>query len=345
MADPQNPSETFSEVTGRSNVNTDFLVPENDDTPSDTPPDNGTPDNQPETPSTPSTPSTPETPAQPETPATPSTPENGDQPPAPGTDPEKPPAPGTQPPAQPPKKYAGKYDSVDELKKAYQNLGGNPDRFGDDVAKLEEAYDYRQSEYTRIQQEQAERDRLNNQPTPETSQDPNQIVEGMLEKVDWTKVEDAKDLGKQLLTIFMQNMPKNTPQPTPEQMVERIAPLLQERERKQKALSYIEGKVPRLTKDQGFRRAFAFHVVGGRKDGTPYPRTNEGLDEAMKDFLQWGKSIADESAAQTQVTTQQKRDALPPREHGGDLPQPDQEDEIDEVIAYHKERQAKLGIR
>jgi len=329
MADNAPQKETYSEATGRLEIDTDFLVPE-DDTQTTPPSSDDTPSVQPEDNPAPKN----DEPANDDTETPQSDPEK------PQGDPEKP-----QAPKEEPKVYAGKYHSVDELKKAYQNLGGNPDRFGDNAQALEEAYEYRQSEFTRLQQEEAERQRLQERQTEDTPKDPNQMVEDMMNKVDWSKVDDAKDLGKQLLSIFMQNMPQNTPAPTPEQLVEKIAPMLQEREQKQKALNYIEGKVPRLTTGQGFRKAFALHVVSGRKDGTPYPRTNEGLDEAMKDFLSWGKSIAEEGAKAYQTQTQQKQNALPPKEHGGDLPQPTEEDEIDEVIAYHKERQSRLGIR
>lgn len=317
--------ETYSDATGRVETDTDFLVPETTDT---------------ETPDTEETKETPEkTTDIPDTSEKPETETPTEDPEKPQGDPEKP-----TPTKEEPKVYAGKYQSVDELKRAYQNLGGNPDRFTDPKA-LEEAYEYRQAEFTRIQQEEAERKRIAEQQPEAPKKDPNEIVESMMNQVDWSKVEDAKDLGKQLLSIFMQNMPQNTQAPTPEQLVEKIAPMLQEREQKQKALNYIESKVPRLTNDQGFRKAFALHVVGGRPNGTPYPRTNEGLDEAMKDFLSWGKSIAEEGAKAYQTQTQQKQNALPPKEHGGDIPTPDTEDEIDEVIAYHKERQSRLGIR
>lgn len=337
MADPI--KETYNEATGLANVDENLFVPENDDSTVDDP--SAQPEN--------STPESTQTPTQ-ERKDTPSKPT--DQPTA--VDPEKPgnePSPGkerTDDPQNQPRVYANKFKSEDELKKAYQNLGGNPDKFKS-VEALEEAYEYRQGEYTRIQQEQAERDRLANMVPENTAgntmpEDPKQTVDSMMAKVDWSKVENAEDLGKQLLTIFMENMPQNNQQiPTEAQLVERLMPLMQEREQKQKALTSLETEVPRLKTDQSFRKAFAYHVVGGRADGTKYPRTTEGLREAMKDFLAWGRSIAEEGARQNEINTQEKRGAIAPKEGGEGLPAQNQGDEMDDIIGAFAERQRKFN--
>lgn len=167
-----------------------------------------------------------------------------------------------------------------------------------------------------------------------------------MKKVDWTKVTDAQTLGQQLFTIMLENMPKEQPQQmTPQQLVETVMPLMKEREEKQKALSDIEGEVPRLKTDMAFRKAFAYHVVGGKSDGSKYPRTKAGLQEAMKDFLAWGKSIADESSRQTQIQTKAKKSAQAPRETGAETPPGGgkQMDEADEIISAYAEKQKKFG--
>lgn len=247
---------------------------------------------------------------------------------------------------------AGKFKTEEELKKAYQTLGGDPTRFKTKEA-LAEAYEYRQGEYTRLQQEQAERDRIANlvpntpHNEPVTPAAPI-TADDMMKKVDWTKVTDAQTLGQELFKIMLEAMPKAQAEDpmqrmTPEQLVERIAPIIKEREEKMAALSEIETEVPRLKKDPAFRKAYAYHVVGGKADGTKYPKTKEGLKEAMKDFLSWGKSIAEESARQTTVNTALKKAALPAAETGGEIPGGGKGDEADDIISAYAEKQKKFG--
>lgn len=249
--------------------------------------------------------------------------------------------------------FAGKFKTEDELKKAYQTLGGDPSKFKT-IKALEEAYDYRQGEYTRIQQEQAERDRIANL-VPNTPHNepvaPNAPItaDDMMKKVDWTKVTDAQTLGQELFKIMLEAIPKAqavdpTTQLTPEQLVERIAPIIKEREEKMAALSEIETEVPRLKKDPAFRKAYAYHVVGGRADGTKYPKTKEGLKEAMKDFLSWGKSIAEESARQTTVNAASKKSAIQAPEAGGSMPGAAKGDEADDIISAYAENQKKYNF-
>lgn len=259
----------------------------------------------------------------------------------------------TTTPVVPETLIAGKFKTEDELKKAYQNLGGDPTKFKT-TAALVEAYDYRNSEYTRVQQEQAERDRIAriipNTPHKETVTPAVPLTaDDMMAKVDWSKVSDAQTLGKQLFSIMLEAMPKAqaadpTQQMTPEQLVEKIAPIIKEREQKMEALNEIEVEVPRLKKDQAFRKAYAYHVVGGKADGTKYPKTKEGLKEAMKDFLSWGKSIAEESARQTTVNAAGKKSALPAPEAGGEMPGGGKGDEADDIISAYAENQKKYNF-
>lgn len=244
---------------------------------------------------------------------------------------------------------AGKFKTKEELEKAYQNLGGDPAKFKT-VEGLVEAYTYRESEFTRLKQEQAERDRIANLIPENTGKDkivPNSqaTVDEMMKKVDWTKVTDAQSLGQQLFTIMLENMPKAQQELTPEQLVEKVMPMMKEREEKQQALHEIETEVPRLKSDAAFRKAFAYHVVGGKSDGTKYPRTKEGLKDAMKDFLAWGKSIADESARQTKINNDSKNAAAGiPTGGSADIVNNKKGDEVDDIISAYAEKQKKLGF-
>jgi hypothetical protein len=242
-----------------------------------------------------------------------------------------------------PRVLAGKFNTEDELKKAYQNLGGNPDRFKT-VEALEEAYEYRQGEYTRVQQENAEAKRIADLATQDqqTAAQPttDEQADAMLAKVDWSKVETAGDLGKQLLRLFMESMPKNTPPPDANQLVEQIMPIMQEREKRLSELHTLETKVPRLTKDIPFRNAFGRHVMDEKKSGRFVD-----MDTAMKNFLEWGKSIVAETQ---QNQTQQQADkeaALQPTQQGQALPGNGEQrgDEVDDIIGSYKARNDKLN--
>lgn len=245
-----------------------------------------------------------------------------------------------------PKLYAGKYQTVDELKKAYQNLGGDPTRFKNDRA-LEEAYEYRNSEYTKVQQENAERERLSQaiEARKKAEKTPEQLVEDMMGKIDWTKVTDAQTLTKQLLPILIAGMPKGQPAMDEKTLVQKLIPIIQDRERKQEALATIETEVPRLKSDQSFRKAFALHVVGG-KDGVPYPKTADGLRMAMKDFLVFSRSMADETARQKEIDMRGKNAAITPS--GGSpglaIPSNTSQDEVDQIISAYAEKQKKLSF-
>lgn len=251
---------------------------------------------------------------------------------------------GTAPQTTEPKLYAGKYRTVDELKRAYQNLGGDPTRFDNDKA-LEEAYQYRNAEYTRVQQENAERERTiaAMEARKKAERNPDQVVEEMLGKIDWNQVTDAQTLTKQLLPIILQNIPQGQATMDEGQLVEKIIPIIQEREQKQAALAAMEREVPRLTTDPAFRKAYALHVAGGRKDGTPYPRTKEGLQEAMRDFQAFAKSLLTETQKQQEQQDRAKAAALQPSGGGMDI-KGKKTDEADDIIAAYAAKQRRLGF-
>lgn len=319
MVEPITPKETFDE-RGRVNVSDDLFTPE---TPAETtsPAETTPPETTPQVETTPpaeTTSSTTETPSDTTTPPTTTT----------------------------PKLLAGKYKTVDELKAAYQNLGGDPTRFQSDTA-LEEAYEYRNSEYTRVNQETAERERLSLaiEEKRKSEQTPEQMVEGMMGKIDWEQVKDAQTLTKQLLPILIAGMPKGQAPMDETTLVEKLIPIIQDRERKQEALAAVETEVPRLKNDQSFRKAFALHVMGG-KDGIAYPKTADGLRAAMKDFLAFSRSMADETARQKEIDMRGKNAALTPAggSPGSVIPNNTPGDEADQIIGAYAEKQRKFGF-
>ena len=262
-------------------------------------------------------------------------------------EPEKLPA-GQQPAqaGQAPRVYADKFKTEEDLRHAFINLGGNPNRYPT-VERLEEAYEVRQQEYTRARQEEAERRRINQnidnrQPTPGQNGNPSDM-EALLDKVNWDKVENARDLGRELIGLMSQIAPKNQPSlPSEAELVEKIMPLMQEREARANELREIETDIPRLRAIPGqenpFRDEFARRVMAEKQTGTFI-----SLRKSMTNFLNWAEDIVKEKGLQKGFQQEQKMDAAPLSDRGAGLPTGGQADEIDAIIGSFKARKDKLG--
>ena len=216
-------------------------------------------------------------------------------------------------PDQQPKVFANKFYSKEDLENAYINLGGDPAKH-DTVEKLEEAYLTRQSEFSRYHQQQIQ-DRNQTPPSnnPAKPQVSEEQIEEMMSKVDWSKIEDGKDLARQMFSIMAQNMPQQPTQASPEQMAQQLAPIIKNHEAKMQELSELESKVPRLKTlrdDKGsvipnpFREAFAAFVKGQRSQGT---YTN--LNDSFKAFIGPNQQIVDDQVAQRQKEQEEKNTA------------------------------------
>lgn len=252
----------------------------------------------------------------------------------------------TTPPTPPAteKLFAGKYKTLEELKAAFIELGGDPTRYSTPEA-LAEAYEVRQSEYSRVNHEQANLDKLNQNiekggEKPVIDQDG---VDKLLTQLDWTKITDARDMAAQLLPIIFNNLPKLLPQAQPmneKDMVEKLAPMIAARETKLKELRDIETNVPRLKTDKTFRRAFAGYIRGQKDDGT-----FKGLDSAMKDFLGLSQSIVEELGKTKTETTQDKGSAAPAPDGGQGAPGGETKtDEADDIISAHADYMGKYNF-
>lgn len=278
--------------------------------------------------------------------------EGGDTPPAPTTPTE--PKPGETPPATPPapatpKLLAGKYATVQELKDAFIELGGDPSKYADETA-LENAYEVRQQEFTRVNQERANLDRLNQNIAAGEAQNPTIDEDGinqLLAQVPWAQVKDAKDLAGHLMRIMVNNLPKLMPQGakplTEEEIAAKVAPMVAEREKKLKELNDIETKVPRLKTDKPFRTAFAQYVRGQKDDGS-----FKNLDESMKGFVGFTQAIVDDLGKTYQENQAAKVSAGAPTE-GGEAPQSTgggapAKDEADDIIDAFVDYKGKFQI-
>lgn len=234
----------------------------------------------------------------------PSKPKEGEENPNPENKPEE----GGEP-----RKYAGKYDSPEQLKAAFIQLGGDPAVYGDNIDAVEQAYEVRQAEFTRARQEQAEKARLEIQQRQEAldAKKPvftNEQIDGMLDKVDWSKVNDARDLGRALLTMLGENLPRNNGQQLTEEQIAGIVQIQQaksaEREAKLTELHSLEAKVPRLKSDIAFRNSFANYLEGLKANGGYV-----NLESSMKDFIKVNQTIVEEGNRIFNENQQAKSDA------------------------------------
>jgi len=185
---------------------------------------------------------------------------------------------------------AGKYKDVNELKHAIEEIGG--DHTGiTDTKQLEQISLVSQKAFTKWQQRQKTAEELANPPAaPETFQPSPEMIKGMVEQLDFTKIENAQDMAAQMFQIMFTTMGKTLPSmlpkaPPPMDAVT-MAAQVEEAKAATDALGFIEAKIPRLTTDTNFRNAFARHLADGKEKGT-YPRavTRDIMNQAMKDFL------------------------------------------------------------
>lgn len=251
-----------------------------------------------------------------------------------------------QQPAAPGRLFAGKYKSEEDLRHAFINLGGNPNKYKT-IEGLEEAYEVRQQEFSRSRAEEAERRRIslnieNRQTTQNQGEDPSNM-EALLDKVDWSKVENARDLGRELLSLFSKIVPSNKPElPSEQELVERIMPIMKEREERVEELRSLETDIPRLRKTPGqdnpFRDAFAKHVMGEKQS-----KSFVNLRTSMRNFLAFGKEIAEAAAVAKGIEQDNKAGAAPISDRGAGLPQGGPADLVDDIIGSYKSRKEKLG--
>ena len=255
---------------------------------------------------------------------------------------------GQQPkPAEPGRMFAGKYKTEEDLRHAFINLGGNPNKYKT-IEGLEEAYEVRQQEFSRSRAEEAERRRISQNiedrraTTPGQGEDPSNM-EALLDKVDWSKVENARDLGRELIQLMSQIVPKNQPNlPSEAELVEKMLPIMKEREERTEELRGLETDIPRLRKTAGqenpFRDAFARHVMAEKQTGSFV-----NLRTSMRNFLSWGKEIAEEAGRMEGIRKDDKAGAAPISDRGAGLPKGGPADVVDEIIGSYKARKDKLG--
>lgn len=276
------------------------------------------------------------------------------QPENPENETETPPTP--EPPKAPePKLFAGKYETEQELKNAYINLGGDPAKY-DTVEKLEEAYSVRQSEFTRVRQAQADEQRQREIAEEELrkAKTPEEMVQGILEKIDFSKTTNAEELGKALVAAMIPALQESQKTFNPEQMVAEASAKLASRQKALDEIATIEKEVPRLViqydnagkpMPNPFRDAFGTFVQGLKNNGT-----YTGLQAAMKSFAGNTQVVVDDAIKNQNKQTEIKKinSATTPAGSGGRndalTHQPAPEDDIlGGIVAAHNAQKAKFG--
>lgn len=241
-------------------------------------------------------------------------------------------------------KWAGKYDNIEQLANAFRNLGGNPDRYKDNPNALEDAYQVWQSEFTRARQHIANQEELDQ--IPDNNQDQEFKPDDYLKTVDWGKVQTAEDVIRLTLDAvghMMKGLESRIPDQT--KLAETLQVNIQDREERNRALSYVEGKVPRLQTDPKFRRQFAAYIKeeGGLKKGRPY---QEQMDEFMKDFLSIGQAASEEYTRMNTASQQNKAAAQVPAQKTDTAVQNStkpEDDILGDIVNAHKETVEKFG--
>lgn len=244
------------------------------------------------------------------------------------------------------KLFAGKFKTEADLKAAYVNLGGDPNKY-DSLEKLEEAYEVRNAEFTRSRQQTAiERARIEN--TPEAPK-VEEITDNVMKMMDFSKVTNAEDLAKQLINALVQSIPRQD-NPSEDEMTAKLLPKIQEREAKLKELSVIEERVPRLkvVKDANgvsipnpFRDAFAMYCDGLKRNGQ---FTN--MDGAMKTFLSVGEITATAVQNQKELEDKNKKTVVTPPDAGAGLPakKTGDDDIVGGILEAQQEHRGKFGF-
>jgi len=200
-----------------------------------------------------------------------------------------------QKPAEPAKQtelklYAGKFQSVQDLKNSFIELGGDPADYEDNVGGLEQAYQVRQREYSRVRAQITH----SNQPTdvPKTVE---QLMQEEFAGVDANQFETPQDMMQSLLKGFTNVLNKSQgqqPKPqagiSPEQVARQVKAV--------EKVTALYSKVPRLKTDKLFQQSFATHIRI-LCDENRMPMDQEGYEDihaAFKDFVGGQKAASEE---------------------------------------------------
>jgi len=220
----------------------------------------------------------------------------------------------------------GKFKTEADLRQAFANLGGNPDEY-QDVSALAEAYRVREREFSRVRQQIAELEKSN---LEEQGQDKqagadDDMINQVADQIDWSKVQDARDLFAQTLKVVDQ-LYRYRSQQERQELVQQIAAEIEQRERAAQELASVEAEVPRLKSDPVFRDAFAQFVAGQKQLGK-----FQNLKASMKDFLALGQKIAEETAKVKAGEESQKQSAQMP-ESKAEGQTSSKKDEVDAIV-------------
>lgn len=238
------------------------------------------------------------------------------------------------------KLYADKFKTAQDLKNSFIELGGDPAEFGDNIQLLEQAYQIRQREYSRVRADIAHQ---NQNPAPAPQKTVEQILQESFQGVDPTKFKTPQQMWEAMMNGFGTAL--NQVQAQVSQPVQGISPQDMARHVKTvEAISELERLAPIIKTNKMVRDNFAMHIRVLR-DEVRMPTTPDGqqdLKKAYKDFVQgYSALLSDSQKAFTDtadakaLSTATNRDSAPgnpaqqPKKDPGDAL-------VDEILDYKR---------
>ena len=234
--------------------------------------------------------------------------------------------------------YVGKFKTEEDLKNAFAELGGKPEDYSD-PRLLEEAYQVREREFSRTRQQMADyrkslEEESYNQVQDESLPNKDHVAE-VADRIDWSKINDAKDLFSETIRTVDQMYQARSGQDR-QRLVSEVISSLERRETVGKELAEVEAEVPRLKSDQEFRDAFGHFISGQKVNGT-----FQNLKASLRVFLSLGEKIAQEVATDNRASEEAKGSAQM-GESLLDSQSSSTTDEIDEIVDAYQGRKSKL---
>lgn len=202
------------------------------------------------------------------------------------------------------KLYAEKFKTVQDLKNSFIELGGDPAEFGDNTQLLEQAYQTRQREYSRVRADIAHQNQVQNTAPQKTVE---QILQESFQGVDPTKFETPQQMWEAMMNGFgtaLNQVQAQVAKPvqgiSPQEMTKQIKTV--------EAIAELERLAPIIKTNKMVRDNFAMHVRVLRDEGR-MPMTPDGyqdLKKAYKDFVQGYSALLTESQKLFTDTTDAK---------------------------------------
>lgn len=250
-----------------------------------------------------------------------------------------------------PKLLAGKYKSKEELESAFKELGGDPSKY-QTPETLEEAYSVRQSEYTRFHQEQStvkqietEKAQILQERTAkitETIGKINKTIEDKLNEVDWSQVEDAKDIGRLIGQTLAPVIGESLMNAQPALTATEVQQMQQDHQKDLQVRHEIDelmSEIPRLKNDEIFGNAFATYVAGLKANNNL-----TSLKDAFSKFVGTQQKINDDAANTNEAKALAQATGKSGSENNLPAKKSPEDSILDDILSSQKEDKDKFGF-